>query len=147
MMRLFLGKKRLIALGLLTALGGFLWYQRTALVAWHYVNQLASADESNREVWVERVVALDEAAVPRILACLESATLQSSENLEHAFVEIARGWKPDQPRSRALVAEIKGRFAKFTQAGKTSALRATSAILAGCGDGSASAPLLRDAGD
>src|SRR5262245_27387228 len=146
-MRVVKGRKSLTALALLAVIGGVVWWQRMPLVAWHYVSQLASADLANRDAWVERVVALGEAAVPQILTHLQSANAQTSENLEAALVEIAHSRQPDDPRAQALVAEIKVRFPKFTQSGKAGALQAPIAILVSSHEKSAPAALLRDAGD
>src|SRR5438874_1369216 len=57
-MALLKRRKLLIALAVVALFGGITWWQRTPLLAWYYVRQLAAADDAERDTWARRVADL-----------------------------------------------------------------------------------------
>lgn len=113
---------------MLSAGGGVLWRQRTPLLAWWHVRQLTQATEANREICVERVVALDDAAVPWLLKALATADDGASANVETALSELARHWKTLDPRSLLFLEQLRGQFAAG-DAGRAHLLRVATVVL------------------
>ena len=77
-----------VAVVLLLLAGGVAVMERTAILSWYYVRNLAQADESNQAVWVERVVGLGEDAIPNLLDCLTNPDPTACRNARAA---LARG--------------------------------------------------------
>lgn len=124
-MRRFLpGKKSCCwCLAILTLLGLVGYWQKDRILTWHYLNQLAAADEANQEAWASRVVARGEPAVPSLLARLTDASDSSANNLGHALSGLLLAWGPDDERShRTLSAVVEG-FASFSAEGQKVCLR------------------------
>src|SRR5687767_9727691 len=98
-------RRRIVTCTLLILIvgAGALWWQRTPLLAWWHVRQLMQADEASRDVYVERVVALEEAALPCLFKGLASADDRACANIEAAIAELARSWKTLDPRSRPFL--------------------------------------------
>src|SRR5687767_7973249 len=108
--------KVFIFFGLAAVCGAVAWWQRTPLLAWHYVNQLSRADEASRERWVERVAELDEAALPRLLPLLESDEAPAGANARAAraaLSALARRWGPADGRSATLMVQLVERWAQY----------------------------------
>jgi HEAT repeat protein len=126
---IFASKKTWIALLLTAGLACLGWWQREPIVAWHTVRQLANASPDNCEEWANRVAALDDAAVPRLLDRLQCQDAQACANLQSALAMLARRWGPTNPRSIALVEEIRGRFSAFSLAGQEQALLSLTNLL------------------
>ena len=129
MRKLLTRKKLVVALAMLGFLGGIAWWQRKPLLANHYVQRLGQADEANRESWVARVIALEEAAVPPLLAGLECADNNTCDNLVGALVGLVRNWGPDDPRSQDLLEQAAARFPALPTPGKISTLEIPIALL------------------
>lgn len=123
------GRKTLAALVLLSALAGLGWWQRDTVFAWYYVRQLAQADEANRASWVERVVSLDEAAVPRLLASLDVAHPTGRENVTAALVDLVKRWGSEDRRSLTLLEQLETAYANLSTEGKKAALQVPIALL------------------
>src|SRR3954463_2786400 len=98
MTRFLANRKSLLCLtGLLAVVGVALW-QRSALVTWYSLRQLAAADEVSREDRVGRVVARDEAAVPGLLAMLREPA--ACPNAEPALCGLAKKWGAEDARAQ-----------------------------------------------
>src|SRR5262245_52824138 len=81
----------LVALVALAAGGSALvWWQRVPLLAWYYVRCLSQASEADREVWVERVVALEGPGVEALLNGLRQTEPRACTNTAAALAELGR---------------------------------------------------------
>jgi hypothetical protein len=96
-------KKVLVMLAIAGVLGGIAWWQHKPLLARYYTQRLTQADEASREVWVARLVALDEAAVPSLLASLDNANRAIADDVALALVGLLRTWGPEDARSQAIL--------------------------------------------
>src|SRR2546426_10258588 len=112
-MGLFKRRTLLIALAVLALCGGIAWWQRTSLLAWYYVRQLAAADDVERDTWARRVADLDVAAVPRLLTLLDDGEERVCVNAEAALAALLDRWGADDARALALVEEVRSRFAHW----------------------------------
>src|SRR4051812_42302942 len=88
----------LAGLGVGVALAGVAWWGWTPVQTWHQVRQLAAARPENREGAVSRVVELDEAAVPSLLARLRDADPTVCNNVQAALVALRKRWGPGDER-------------------------------------------------
>lgn len=123
MRRFFIkGRWWLVTLLLLAALAGGAWHFRTELTCWYYLHNLASASPDDRADWIERLAALDDAAVPGLLAQLRSANTQTCANAEAALSFLVRQWPPADARTLAVAQGLRDGFANFSVAGKEAAL-------------------------
>ncbi|MCI0683246.1 MAG: hypothetical protein L0Y71_14180 [Gemmataceae bacterium] len=123
-------RRRLVwTLMILTLGAGVLWWNRTPLLAVWRVRQLARADEASRAICVNRVIALDEAALPWLFQGLAHADAGAAANLEAALSQLARVWKTTDPRSAPFLGQVHGHFAGANAAGRTCLLRVAAVLL------------------
>ncbi len=115
-------------LGVLAVLAMVVAWQRAPLLAWHHVRNLASADEERRSACVDRVVALDDAALPRLLGRLRDADVMACTNMQSALIALAKQWGPHDSRGQALAGGLRGGFEQFSLAGQGSALQVMGAL-------------------
>jgi HEAT repeat protein len=87
------------------------------------------ADEANREICVGRVVALEEAALPRLFHGLAKADDGAALNIESALCELARNWQTLDPRSLPFLEELRGQFPVVPAARRAALLRAATVLL------------------
>lgn len=136
-----------VGLTLLALLVGLLAWQWAPLFAWYAVRQLAAAEGHGRQAWVQRVAALDEAAVPRLRAVLRLDDPSACANVEAAFAALARNWGPEDARSQRLAEALRDDFGQMSLSGQASALHALTALLEQEGPPLFPAPLTRPIGD
>ena len=115
-------KHFLLLLSLLIVLAGIGWWQRTPLLAWYYVRGLSGAENEDRETWVTRVVGLDSAAVPALLACLRRDNPQACGNVQAALVHLVAHWGSSDPRTQELAEKVTESFPGLSGSGQQSAL-------------------------
>jgi HEAT repeat protein len=129
-MRHKLGRKFwLLAAVALVVLTGIAWTQRAPLLTWYYLRKLAKADDESRATWVERVAALDSAAVPALLARLESKDPTVCNNIQHALAALAKRWGAHDARTQALAEEFRANFSGFSSLGQISVLEVMTVML------------------
>jgi HEAT repeat protein len=128
-MALFKRRKLVIALAALALLGGIAWWQRTPLLAWYYLRQLAAAAEAERDTWARRVADLDTAAVPRLLSLLADGDEHVCVNVEAALAALVDRWGADDARTLALVDEVRNRFSQWNVPAQHAALRVPMIVL------------------
>ena len=104
--------------GTLLALSLGLWLGRTHLLAWYYVHRLAVADLNHRAIWIERATTLDQAALPRLMACLASEDAQACENATAALQVLACRWGLGDPRTITMSNSIGDLFSSFSPQGQ-----------------------------
>lgn len=117
------GKKWLVLLALPAVLVGILWWQRTAILEWHYLRSLATADDNDRDAWADRVAGLDLEVLPRLLAILRADDPRACTNVEAALVSMLRRWGVDDPRGKTLADELLNCFTELSVEGQHAALR------------------------
>lgn len=130
-MRLFHWKKCWIALLVFAGFGCLIWWQRTPVLAWHYTKQLAQANEANRGDWLDRVVGLDVAVVPRLLGYVDDADPIASENAGAALALLAEKWGADDDRAARLLDDVLLRWGGFGPTARQSALQIPVGLLRG----------------
>jgi hypothetical protein len=110
-----------LLLGLATV-AGLGWWQRTPLLTWYYVRGLVAAEENERQTWLERVSALDSAAVPSLAACLRREDAQACANAQAALGSLLESWGYADPRSLALLDQVAEAFPGMSVPGQCAAL-------------------------
>lgn len=129
MRRLFCKKTALITLGVLLLATGIGWWQRTPILAWHYVRQLAQAAERERAAWVERVASLDSAAFPGLHACLKCDDARACANAEAALLCLTSRWGADDSRSLQVIQTLSDDFAHLSAGGQRAVLALLATLL------------------
>jgi len=122
MRRLLTRKTGLIVLVVVVAVAGLAWWQRTPLAAWYYLRELARADESTREPWIERVVSLDSAAIPGLHACLKREDARACANARAALAVLLARWGHDDRRYHQLIQELSDGFSHLSVPGQAQVL-------------------------
>jgi hypothetical protein len=124
---------------LVAVLAAVLWWQRTPLLNWYYLRSLGGATDSDRAVWVERLVGLDGAAVPGLLGLLRKDEAQVCANAEVALSALAKRWGGGDPRTAALAVELTTHFSGLSTPGREAVLEWYLAVLRNC-DGKSDLP-------
>src|SRR5262245_16265668 len=104
-------------------------WQRQPILAWWRVHQLMQAPEAGRTACVDAVVALDQAALPRLVSGLTTGDATACGNLEEALVTFAKRWKALDPRALVLMESLHSEFAKLSPEGQATGLRTATALL------------------
>ncbi len=115
-------KKTWLTLLLLAGFAPFAYWQRTPVLTWYYVRELAVAYQENRDECARRVVSLDEAAVPRVLSGLHNPDALVCGNMTHALVLLGKRWGVTDPRSQRLLQCIHDQYSGYSPAGREKAL-------------------------
>jgi hypothetical protein len=113
----------LLASGLLPVLVLGVWLGRTPLLAWYQVRSLAHAGETDRTRLAQRVVDLDQAAVPRLFRYLTQNDHRVCENVHSALDGLHRRWGWEDSRATDLAIELTRAFPRFSLAGQEMVLR------------------------
>lgn len=124
-------KWALVFLLSLIALAG--WWHADVFWAWYSARQLAGADDAQREVWLQRVIALDIAAAPRLLDHLSENDDRRCRNVGIALAHLAHAWRIEDPRGLELLSQMTRRFANFSPSGQIESLRVTAILISGKG--------------
>src|SRR5262245_54465771 len=111
-----------LALSALLA-AGVAWWQREALQAWYCLRGLAAATDADREAWADRVAALDRAAVPGLLACLNGGDPKACGNAVPALVKLGERWTADDPRRGELAGRLAEAYPRLPSSGQQAALQ------------------------
>ena len=130
-----------------TLLAGLAWSQRTPVLTWYYLRELADANEETRASWVQRVVTLDTAAVPGLLDLLHRRDPTVCASVEQTLATLIKRWGADDPRTVALADELHERFATMSPFGQVSGLQVMTVVLRQEGPRTWPASLTRGAGD
>jgi hypothetical protein len=124
--RIFSFRKYLGAFILLLLLGGGVaWVERSTLLAWFYVRQLAHATESTRDTYVHRVADLGEAAVPGLLDCLTHADPPVCANARAGLAYLAEQWGPGDSRRVEMALYMARTLGQMSPAGQQNSLELT----------------------
>jgi hypothetical protein len=121
-------KKVLFSLGLVIILAGVGWWERTPLLSWYYLRELAQAEEEDRDKWVERVAGLDQAAVPGLLAHLRRDDARVCANARAALACLIQRWGSDDARAAALAEQLVQGYAGRSLPGQLETLELQAAL-------------------
>lgn len=118
----------LVALPLLAGIG---WLQHSRIQAWYYVWQLSKADATNRDVWIERVAKLDQAAVWAMMRCLDRDQELACNNVLSVLEKLTIRWGAADARTAGLLQQLSVQYPTFSWTGRHTVLQLQSAILHG----------------
>jgi HEAT repeat protein len=123
------GRKWPVPLLVLVALSGLAWLNRTPLLAWYYLRQLAAAAPADREAWAGRAAGLDGAVLPGLLGQLTRDDPQVCANAPAGLAHLARRWGPADPRTAGLLGQLGRRFEGLSRPGREAALEVALALV------------------
>ncbi|MBY0522175.1 MAG: HEAT repeat domain-containing protein [Gemmataceae bacterium] len=103
---------------LLLLVSGVGWWQHSPMMAWYALHGLAGASDADREAWIARVVALDDAAVPGLLECLERSDERACHSAQVALGRLVQHWTPEPPRCAALFLRLADVFPRLSMSGQ-----------------------------
>ena len=131
MRRLIAGRKKWVIAGaallLIAGLVPLAWVKRTEILAWYYVQRLASADEAHRAAWIDDLLALGEPAVPRLIACLAGHDPKACANARAALLQgIAQA---DESQRVRLARQLAESFCTCSTSGQPVVLALQTAIV------------------
>jgi hypothetical protein len=120
----FLNKKVLGALFFVLLMGAaaLVWVERTPLLSWYYVHNLAKAKEADRGVWVERVAGLGEPALGDLLECLNDPSPECCDNARAALEKLTAQWGPGDTRTISLALRCGREFQRMSPDGQRNVL-------------------------
>ena len=102
--RKFLGGLLLI---FLLGCGIVAWRERTSLLSWFYIRNLARASDTNRPRWVGRVANLGEAALPGLFDCLTQPDGHVCANVCAALEYMTHTWGHGDARTAELALRLR----------------------------------------
>jgi hypothetical protein len=129
------------------ALAGLAWWQRTPLLTWYYLRQLAAAGEDNRATWVDRAASLDSAVVPGLVDLLQQKDPAVCASAEQTLSALVKRWGPEDVQTLRLAEALHGRFAELSPLGQVSSLEVMAEVLRQDGPQTWPVALTRVAGD
>lgn len=122
-----------VFLALVALAGGAAFSQRTALQAWYFAHRMEGAGDGERRQWTDKLVAMGEPAVPRLLACLQKDNASVCEESRFALDRLLTEWGPKDPRSGKLADRFFEMHPSFSPAGQVAALQLLPEVLAAGG--------------
>ena len=116
----WLNKKTIAVMivGGLLAAGGVGWMERSTLLSWYYVRNLAKADEKSRDAWAERVAGLGEDAVPALFHCLSGPDIAGCQNAQAALSRMTQRWGIGDRRTVNLAMHCGREFGQLSPPGQ-----------------------------
>jgi HEAT repeats len=137
--------KRIGSVGILLLAGvaAALWLEREPLRAWYAVRGLCAASETERDGWVERVVACDAAVVPWLAARLTDPDVRVCANVQTALVRLLKAWGEEPDKRADLADHLTQTFPRASRCGQKTILAvvdscasarttATASLIAAC---------------
>jgi HEAT repeat protein len=118
MKRLILGFS--LAFVLAGALG--IAWERSRLLTWYYAYRLARANSADRSAWVERLIKLDQAAVPSLIRWLDREDPSACDNCRLALLGLACRWESGDSRTEELFGQLRNAYADLSVSGQQSVL-------------------------
>ncbi len=122
-------RKFLVVCLVLAVVAGVGWWQRDELLGWYCFRQLDAADAKGRQLWINRLIALDSAVVPRAMNCLTQPEAASCANAEAVLIALGEKWGTGDDRADNLLRELSANWASLSWAGKSSALKVAAALV------------------
>ena len=112
----------LLLLVFLLGCGIVAWRERTSILSWFYIHNLAHATENNRQRWVGRVANLGETALPGLFDCLTKSDALVCGNARAALEQMTRSWENNESRTADLALRLAREFERFSAAGQKQVL-------------------------
>ena len=106
---------------LLIAAGAF-WLERTRVISWYYVYGLTHCAEAQQASWRERIVGLEEAAVPPLLAVLRRDDAHACADCTNALADLGEHWGIEDERTGGVASALADEFSDFSPSGQSRAL-------------------------
>lgn len=123
------GKKAsLSVLAILAVLAGMGWWQKETLLSWHYVRNLAQAEVNARADWIDRIAAMPDPCLPRLLDLLRTDEPRVVANAEATLAALLERWGTRGAATVSLLDGLRDRFAACSLDGKKAALEAAIAL-------------------
>jgi hypothetical protein len=119
-------------LALVVAAAVVAWLERNPLLTWYTLHRLTGANEADREAWAEQTAALDEAAVPGLIARLTCPEEGVCANIEAAVLHLATRWGTQDERTARFSGFLADGFPRMSAPGRRVVLRAQAAWLSQC---------------
>lgn len=117
--RKFLGGLLLV---FLVGCGIVAWRERSSLLSWFYIYNLARAPDANRPRWVGRVANLGETALPGLFDCLSQSDAHVCANARAALEQMTLSWGYEHARTAELGLRLAREFDRFSPAGQKQVL-------------------------
>jgi hypothetical protein len=121
-----MGKRARLILGTLLlallVLGGLAWMERDLLLGWYYLHGLATADDTDRAVWAERVAGLGEQALPGLLDGLKQDDERSCTNYGAGLAALVEHWGSTDEHTSELWGRLPREFVHYSAAGRRAVL-------------------------
>jgi hypothetical protein len=112
-----------LVLLVLAGVGTLAWLERTTLLAWYFVRELAQATEENRESRANRVAELDEAVLAGLCANLHETDLDCCQNVRAGLAALATRWGGlGNPRTVDMTLAVAREFPTLSPAGQQQVL-------------------------
>jgi hypothetical protein len=117
-------RKFLGILFLLVLLGGGVvaWRERTSILSWFYIRNLAHSSDANRSRWIVRTASLGEAALPGLFNCLTQSDPHVCGNARAAVEYLAQTWGETDARTVDMASRLAREFDHFSPAGQKETL-------------------------
>ena len=113
----------LIVLAMLALTGGAAFSQKTALETWYFAYRLERASEPERQAWADKLVRMDEPAVPRLLGCLRKDDIHLCTTARDSLEKLLAAWGPNDPRSAEMADRFFDAHSTYSLAGQIAALQ------------------------
>lgn len=117
--RKFLGGLLLV---FLLGCGIVAWRERSAILSWFYIHNLARASDATRSRWVGRVANLGETALPGLCDCLSQSDAHVCANARAALEQMTHAWGNGHARTAELALHLSSAFVRFSPAGQKQVL-------------------------
>ncbi len=95
---------------------------RSRLLAWYYAHRLARANAADRTAWAERLITLDQAAVPSLIRWLSKDDPSACDNCRLALLRLAERRGSDDQRTVELLGQLGKAYAGLSVPGQQSVL-------------------------
>jgi HEAT repeat protein len=101
-------KRFLIGLSLTLILAAVLGLglEREQLLAWYYAYRLAKANTVDRAAWAERLITLDQAAVPSLIRWLGKDDPAACDNCRLALLRLGKRWESDDRQMEEFIGQL-----------------------------------------
>jgi HEAT repeat protein len=112
-----------IALSILALAGGAGFSQRYNLFTRYYAYRFEHAPEAQRQAWLDKLVGMGKASVPRLLGFLRKDDGNLCSAARSGLEKSLAAWGPKDPRSHALADRLLEEHPSFSTAGQMAALQ------------------------
>jgi hypothetical protein len=117
-------KRFLIGLSLVLILAAVLGIglERPQLLAWYYTYRLSRANTADRAAWAERLITLDQAAVPCLVRWLGKDDPAACDNCRLALLRLGKRWESDDRQMEEFMGQLGKAYGGLSAGGQQSVL-------------------------